>query len=161
MTGEARHLDRRRQPQATLTAIREILPSIGWRIHEITNQHFTHPHGKWDNESYGYRLSIPKTMPFIRKLWIGYLKHQSVKPSGIYAGMNPRLGEDTPTPRSTGYRLAPRYFSAWLLLKLVIPQDEIDRLEYENGLIALKKRVKAILLKTYPFTMSPAKGKLL
>jgi len=146
-------VDRRRQPQLTLKAIEQVFKDIKWDIKEITSHKFFSPKGDWVNESFGYTLKIPRTMPYIRKLWIGYLAHQELSP-GIYAGMNPvPVGTNTPSPLSTGYRLSPEGFDAWILLKQIIPQEQIAEMEQKYGQIELKKKIKEIIIKTYPFSL--------
>jgi hypothetical protein len=149
-------LDRRRQPQVSLRAVREVLAEIDWPIREVTSQRFFPPRpgeGQWINESFGYILKIPKELSSIRKLWVGYLRHKEVMPPGIYAGMNPVLTGTKAdlTPLKAGYRESP--FSSYILLKQIIPQKQIDRMEKQFGADELKKKIKEILVKTYPFSL--------
>ena len=147
-------LDRRKQPQPTIKAVGLVLKDIKWNIKEISSHKFFSPSGEDTNNSYGYILRIPRDMDdYIRKLWVGYLNHQDVQEPGIYAGMNPTLTgtKSDLTPLRAGYREAP--FSTYILLKQIIPQKEIDRLENEYGRKKLKEKVKEILVKTYPFNV--------
>ena len=145
------NIDRRRQPQNTLKVIKEVLLEMNWPIKEMTSQRFVSPSGKWQNESFGYLLNIPKDLSYIRKFWVGYLKHKDVTPPGIYAGMNPIPTKEGFVPLRAGYRLSP--FDAFILLKPIIPQKQLEEMEKQFGTSELKKKIKQIMIKTYPFSL--------
>ena len=143
-------LDRRKQPQATIKTIGDVLPEIKWPIKEVASHRFTLPTGKV-NESFGYTLKIPKDFSFIRKLWVGYLNHQAITP-GIYSCMDPiPCGRKGPDPLDYGYREAP--FDFFILCKQIIPIKRVEQMEEAFGSAELKKNIKAILKKVYPFSL--------
>ena len=128
-------LDRRRQPQAIIKSIGDVLPEISWPIKEVASHRFILPTGKV-NESFGYSLKIPRDFPFIRKLWVGYLNHQAITP-GIYSCMNPAPCGKGFQPVEHGYREAP--FDFYILCKQILPQKKLEEMEKEFGQTELKK----------------------
>ena len=141
-------LDRRRQPQISIKAIRGALVEIDWRVKEITSHRFISPSNKWANESFGYELKIPRSMKNIKRCWIGYLSHQNAQP-GIYSALTPYL-RDSLKILKQGYYEAP--FSDYLLIKKLVSQAKINRLERNCGQVEIKRIIKEILRQTYPFT---------
>ena len=143
-------LDRRKQPYITIKAIGAALPELKWSIKEVANNHFTRPTGK-TNESYGYNLIIPKEFSFLCKLWVGYLSHEDTLP-GIYSCIDyipcKAKGLD---PMDHGYGEAP--FDFFLLYKKIIPIEQVEEMENKFGQIELRKHIKAILQKVYPFSI--------
>jgi hypothetical protein len=142
--------EQRHQPQTTIKTIGEVLPELKWPFKEIANHRFVRPTGHV-NESFGYVLKIPGDFSFIRKLWVGYLNHKSVVP-GIYSCLDPVLcrhkGLD---PLDHGYRETP--FDFYILYKQILPIEQVEKMEDKFGQIELKKRIKAILQKVYPFSI--------
>jgi hypothetical protein len=141
------YLDRRRQPQTSIKAIRDALKEIDWVIKEITSHRFISPSNKWVNESFGYELIIPRSMASLKKCWIGYLSHKDTQP-GIYSALTPYL-RDSLKILKQGYCEAP--FSEYLLIKQLLSQKKIDQLEKDCGQTDIKRIIKEILLQTYPF----------
>ena len=145
-------IDRRRQPQGSINAVKQALAEIDWPVHEVTRQSFSSASGKWTNESYGYALKVPKALP-IKDLWVGYLSHQKA-PAGLYAGINPDMSRDKVlTPRETEYKIADFDFGKYLLLKQIVPMSQIQEMEKKFGSDALKKFYQDILQKVYPFSV--------
>lgn len=148
------HIDRRRQPQVALQAVKAALAEIDWPVVEVTQQKFTGTAGKWTNESYGFALKCPKQLP-VSELWLGFISHQKAPP-GIYAQLTPDMGvEHVLTPRQIDYKMAE--FSKYILMKQIVPLDEIRRMEKKFGADALTKQFKNILRQVYPFSVSRQK----
>ena len=149
------YLNRRRQPQVTLQAIKDVLGEIHWHVNQTTSQKFISASGAQVNESFGYELKIPKEIP-LRELWIGYLNHQQAKP-GIYAGLTPQLSDKKYLAAlDDGYRESP-FRNNHILFKEIIPIAKAKELEAKFGLIELKKHYKVMLLKNYPFSVARRK----
>jgi len=146
-----KHVDRRKQPQTTITAIRQALDEIDWSVKEVTSQTFVSASGKHKNESFGYELAVPPEMFHIKSLWVGYLSHKDVKPAGIYAAMNPTTAPEGFTPLKKGYQESP--FRDYFLIKPILSIEEIKQLQYDYGEGKLKEKIKQILVKTYPFSL--------
>ena len=142
-------IEQRHQPQTTIKTIGDVLPEIEWPIKEIANHRFIRPTGKI-NESYGYNLIIPKEFSFLRKLWVGYLSHQATVP-GIYSCLDPVICHKGLDPLDYGYREAP--FDFFILCKQIIPIKKVEQMEEAFGSAELKKNIKEILKKTYPFSL--------
>lgn len=149
------YLNRRRQPQVTLKAIKDVLDEIHWHVNQTTSQKFISASGTQVNESFGYELKIPKALP-LRELWIGYLDHQSARP-GIYAGLTPQLSNKKYLDALVdGYRESP-FKNNYILFKEILPIGKAKELETKFGLMDLRKHYKAMLLKIYPFSVSRRK----
>lgn len=150
-----RDYERRRQPQATLKVVEQVLKEIHWPIKEITSQKFVSPSGGRSNESFGYELKIPKEIS-LRELWIGYLDHQAAKP-GIYTGLTPQLADKKYVAAlDDGYRESP-FRNHHILFKEILTITKARKLEARFGLKELKNRYKAMLLKNYPFSVARRK----
>jgi hypothetical protein len=134
-----------------LQAVKTALAETDWPVFEVTQQRFTEPAGKWTNESYGFALKCPKILP-VKDLWVGYLAHQKA-PAGLYAGINPDMSHDKMlTPRETEYKIAEFDFGKYILLKQIMPLEQIRQMEKKFGADALTKQFKNILQKVYPFS---------
>jgi hypothetical protein len=143
-------LDRREQPQLVIQAISEALAGLrNWTVKEVTNQKFISPLTKQKNESFGYELKVPRSFKPIKKFWIGYLKHKDIT-AGIYSALTPYL-EQVHIVLNEGYYESP--FSDYLLIKKLVSKNEIDRMEQNFGQIKIKRIIKEILLKNYPFSL--------
>ncbi len=141
--------DRRKQPQNSIQAIGDALAEIKWDIKEITKKTFILPKSGWTNESFGYELTVPKKVP-IKELWVGFIKHVKAEP-GIYAGINPDMNRDEKSlALKDGYRISE--FGKHALLKQIITRKEMEKMEDAFGANDLKKEMKKILQKHYPFS---------
>jgi hypothetical protein len=142
--------DRRKQPNTTIKAIGAVLPELKWPIKEVANNHFKRLSGR-TNESYGYNLVIPKEFPFLNKLWVGYMNHEDVMP-GIYSCIDYNFCKAKPyDPLDYGYGEAP--FDFFLIYKKILLLEEVEKMEENFGKKELKKRIKFILQKIYPFSI--------
>jgi len=144
------NFDRRHQPQDCIQAVGEALAEINWPVAEITRQSFFSPKGTWVNESHGYKLKVPKTMPHIRKLWVGYVCHEKA-PAGLYAGLTALPASETTPAHKDGYKMSP--FEEFILLRPIVPQKKLEEMEKQFGSAELKKQLKGILKKVYPFSV--------
>jgi len=144
------HLDRRQQPANPLKAMEQAIVQTDWSIMEITRHTFISGNGKWVNESHGYRLHIPKTLPGLRRLWVGYLKHTEVPP-GFYSGLIPGSPEVMMKALKSGYRESP--FSGLHFLKHIVPLAELREMERKFGIDEITSQLKEILVKVYPFNL--------
>jgi hypothetical protein len=143
------HIDRRRQPQVALQAVKHALAEIDWQVAEITMHKFISPRSGWVNESYGYALKVPKKLP-VKELWLGFISHQKAPP-GIYAQLTPDMGvERVLSPADVDYKISD--FGKYILMKQIVPLEQIRRMEKKFGADALTKQFKNILRKVYPFS---------
>ncbi len=143
------HFDRRKQPQNSIQAIAQALTEIKWGIKEITKKTFILPDTGWTNESFGYELTVPKSVP-IKELWVGFIKHVKAEP-GIYAGINPDMNRDEKSlALRDGYRISE--FGKHALLKQLVTRQEMEEMEESFGTRALKDKMKTILKSHYPFS---------
>ena len=150
MPAQASSADRRKQPQHTLQAVKSALHEIDWPIAEISSHKFISPKGDRVNESFGYDLKIPREMDYLRALWVGYLCHTKAPP-GLYAGLSTPYAEHSITALRSGYRES--VIEPYLLLRPILPQAEIEKLEDKYGRKELKEAMKKILKKVYPFSL--------
>lgn len=144
------HLERRQQPANPLKAMKLAILEIDWSIKEVTSHRFIASNGKWTNESFGYRLVVPKSLPDIRHLWVGYVKHQDTTP-GFYSGLTAGSTEVIMKALRSGYRESP--FKHPPFLKPLIHVSELRKMEAKLGIDQIKKRLKEMLVKIYPFNI--------
>jgi hypothetical protein len=129
--------------------MREALDDIDWAVSEITSHKFMEPKGNLVNESFGYKLKVPKLLSHIRKLWVGYVCHEKAPP-GIYAGLTALPASESTPAHKNGYKMSP--FEDFILLKQIVPQEKLAEMEKQFGSEELKERMKEIIKTVYPFS---------
>lgn len=90
-------LDRRRQPQVTLKAIEDVLEEIHWPVNQTTSHKFISASGTQVNESFGYELKVPASVP-VKKVWVGYVSHQKAPAVWVIPGTPYSIISLTPPP---------------------------------------------------------------
>jgi len=141
------YLNRRRQPQVTLKAIEDVLDEIHWTVNQTTSHKFISASGTQVNESFGYELKVPASVP-AKKVWVGYVSHQKA-PAGIYAQLTPDVNRDQYHIMDRGYQMAS--FGDYIFIKQIIPIKTVREMENKFGVLTIKKKLKSILKRNYPF----------
>lgn len=142
--------ERRRQPQITLKAIEDVLNEIHWPVNQTTSHKFTSASDAQVNESFGYELKVPESVP-VKKAWIGYISHRKT-PAGIYAQLTPDVNRDQYRILDKGYQIVP--FGNHVFIKQIIPIKTVREMENKFGALTIKKKLKSILKRIYPFNQA-------
>ena len=144
------NIDRRRQPQVILKALEDVMGKIHWPVNQTTSHKFISASGGQINESFGYELKVPESVP-VKKAWVGYVNHRQA-PAGIYAQLTPDVNRDQYRVLDRGYQMA--LFGNHIFIKQIIPIKTVRKMENEFGALTIKKKLKSILRRTYPFNQT-------
>lgn len=127
----------------------KVVASLDWPVKETTSARFVPPSMKWVNESYGC-YTRPKAG--LKGVWIGWVNHQELE-SGIYVSLPLLYGQRLKTALEDGFFMSP--FGPHPLIKRIISQKELTRIEKRHGPDAALEKLRVLLKQAYPF--NPAK----
>lgn len=127
---------------------KQVLPTLGWSIKEITSAKYIKPSGRGVvNESYG---CYTKPKGTVKGVWVGLVNHRKTEP-GIYASLGMCGSAMLLKATRNGYRASP--FGPHPMMKKIISERALSRLEKKHTQTQVVRKLKSLLKKTYPFNL--------